>query len=127
MPANSETAAWLLRRTLIYGVLLAGAAFFLFPLGWMLSTSLKPLDQTMRMPPTWIPYGYQVEHQGQRLWVSPTSALPDEGEVRVVAEHRYTAPGTYFVALRGISQRNGDRETPYARIANLGRVRVVVE
>ena len=29
--------------------------------------------------------------------------------------------------LRGISQRNGDAKTYYARPANLGRVRVVVQ
>jgi hypothetical protein len=45
----------------------------------------------------------------------------------VSISHRYEKPGTYFVALRGTSQREGDRDTPYARIQNLGRVRVVVE
>lgn len=86
MPANSGTAVLVRRRALIYGALLAGAVFFLFPLVWMLSTSLKPLDQTMRMPPTWIPYGYQVERGGQMVWVNPAGALPDQGGVRVVAE-----------------------------------------
>lgn len=45
----------LVQRTLIHAVLLVGSALFLFPLIWMISTSLKPLDQTMRMPPQWIP------------------------------------------------------------------------
>jgi hypothetical protein len=40
--------------------------------------------------------------------------------------HRFDTPGTYFPALRGISQRQGDTATPFARIQNLGRVRVVV-
>jgi len=39
----------------IHGLLLCGGFLFLFPLAWMISTSLKPLDQTMRMPPQWIP------------------------------------------------------------------------
>jgi hypothetical protein len=39
----------------------------------------------------------------------------------------FTKPGTYFPALRGISQREGDARTPYARLQNLGRVRVVVK
>ncbi|HEX7853687.1 MAG TPA: hypothetical protein VF503_08345 [Sphingobium sp.] len=46
--------------------------------------------------------------------------------VTVSMTHQFTKPGTYFPALRGISQRQGDRATPYARIQNLGRVRVVV-
>ncbi|RJF91237.1 PKD domain-containing protein [Sphingomonas cavernae] len=43
------------------------------------------------------------------------------------ASHSFTKPGTYFPALRVASERNGDAATPYARIQNLGRVRVVVE
>lgn len=47
--------------------------------------------------------------------------------VTVRLTHRFDTPGTYFPALRGISQRQGDAATPYARIQNLGRVRVVVK
>lgn len=39
---------------------------------------------------------------------------------------RFAKPGTYFPTLRAISQRAGDGATPYARIQNLARVRVVV-
>lgn len=46
--------------------------------------------------------------------------------ITVSVTHRFTAPGTYFPALRGVSQRQGDSRTPFARIQNLGRVRVVV-
>ena len=41
--------------------------------------------------------------------------------------HAFDKPGTYFPALRVTSQRQGDAKTPYARIQNLGRVRVVVK
>lgn len=41
--------------------------------------------------------------------------------------HAFTAPGTYFPVIRATSQRDGDRDTPYGRLYNLGRVRVVVE
>lgn len=44
----------------------------------------------------------------------------------LTVRHRFDKQGTYFPALRGVSQREGDRRTPYARIQNLGRVRVVV-
>lgn len=40
--------------------------------------------------------------------------------------HVFSQPGIYFPALRVWSHREGDVATPYARIANLGRVRVVV-
>ena len=40
--------------------------------------------------------------------------------------HAFARAGTYFPTLRAASQRQGDPSTPFARIANLGRVRVVV-
>ncbi len=46
--------------------------------------------------------------------------------IQVSIEHTYHSSGTYFVALRGTSQRNGDADTPFTKIKNLGRVRVVV-
>ncbi len=46
----------LIGRFLIQGTLLALAGLFLFPLAWMFSTSLKPIEQTMIMPPEWIPH-----------------------------------------------------------------------
>jgi hypothetical protein len=45
----------------------------------------------------------------------------------VKATHAFAKPGTYFATLRAISQRQGDAKTPYARIQNLARVRVVVK
>ncbi len=47
-------------------------------------------------------------------------------EVTLTGSHTFTAPRTYFPALRVASQRDGDRQIPYARVQNLGRVRVVV-
>ena len=57
-----------------------------------------------------------------------TSPVPKGAKtVTVRIAHRFDKPGTWFPALRGISQRQGDRATPYGRIENLGRVRVVVK
>ena len=41
--------------------------------------------------------------------------------------HSFDKPGTYFVTLRAASQREGDGQTPFARVQNLGRARVVVK
>jgi hypothetical protein len=46
--------------------------------------------------------------------------------VTLKATHAFSQPGTYFPVLRVTSQREPDA-TPYARVQNLGRVRVVVE
>ena len=51
-----------------------------------------------------------------------------EADEQVVVEHRHSfaEPGTYFPTVRVAAHRDGDRTTPYARIQNLARVRVVV-
>ena len=46
--------------------------------------------------------------------------------VTLTATYSFSQPGTYFPVLRATSQREGDARTPFARIQNLGRVRVVV-
>lgn len=39
----------------IYTILVLGAAFILLPFLWMISTSLKPDNEVLLMPPKWIP------------------------------------------------------------------------
>ena len=47
--------------------------------------------------------------------------------VHLSATHAFSKPGTYFAVLRATSQRQGDVKTPYGRIQNIARVRVVVK
>jgi multiple sugar transport system permease protein len=42
-------------KALIHLVLLVTSLIFLTPLAWMISTSLKPIEETMKEPPVWIP------------------------------------------------------------------------
>lgn len=49
------------------------------------------------------------------------------GLVTVKAVHSFLKKGTYFPVLLVASQRNGNKATPYTRIQNLARVRVVVK
>jgi hypothetical protein len=53
----------------------------------------------------------------------------DNNGYRVTLKTTYTfsRPGTYFPTLRVAAQRQGDQKTPYTRIQNLDRVRVVVK
>jgi hypothetical protein len=61
----------------------------------------------------------------------PARVPAELGDIRpaasVKATHAYSQPGTYFPVLRATSQRESDAKTPYARIQNLGRVRVIVK
>lgn len=47
--------------------------------------------------------------------------------VNIQSMYKFTKPGTYFPVVRVSSQRNGDAETPFTQIRNLGRIRVMVE
>lgn len=55
------------------------------------------------------------------------SRIVPGNRMTIRTSYRFAKPGTYFPALRVASQRQGNRATPYARIQNLGRVRVVVK
>jgi multiple sugar transport system permease protein len=46
-----------LATLVIQAVLFLGSVIFLFPLVWMISTSLKPIAETMLTPPTFLPHG----------------------------------------------------------------------
>ena len=48
-------------------------------------------------------------------------------QLQLTRSHTYSEPGTYFAVVRVTSQREGDTETDYGRIQNIGRVRVVVD
>ncbi|MFQ3587034.1 MAG: carbohydrate ABC transporter permease [Fimbriimonadaceae bacterium] len=48
-----------LRTIGIHTVLLFFSIVFMLPLIWMIATSLKPIEETMRTPPTWIPSTFQ--------------------------------------------------------------------
>jgi len=47
--------------------------------------------------------------------------------IELATSHVFAKPGTYFPALLVASERHGNAASPYARIENLGRVRVVVD
>jgi hypothetical protein len=51
---------------------------------------------------------------------------PTSEAIELSATHTFSEPGTYFPGLRVASQREGHPGTPFARSANLARVRVVV-
>jgi multiple sugar transport system permease protein len=59
-------------RALAYAAVFASLVVMLFPIVWMISTSLKPPSELFRNPPTWIPKqltltGYHVALSGQIL------------------------------------------------------------
>ncbi|HAZ63948.1 MAG TPA: sugar ABC transporter ATP-binding protein [Armatimonadetes bacterium] len=48
-----------LARLVVHLILIAGTLLCLLPLAWMIVTSLKPIEETMTSPPTWVPSAWQ--------------------------------------------------------------------
>ena len=66
-----------LARLIVYALLLGGGAIFLFPFLWLVATSLKPAEQTMSLPPTWLPRAYYTTIDGKRMEVTRDYPAPD--------------------------------------------------
>lgn len=70
-------------RPSIYLLLIAAAALFATPFVWLVSTSLKPLEQAMAFPPTWLPRAYFATLAGERVEVTVDFPVNQAG---IVAE-----------------------------------------
>jgi len=58
-------------RIIIYSLLVILSIVFIFPLAWMVSTSLKTDVQVLRYPPEWIPYPIDWENYLEAIhWMS---------------------------------------------------------
>lgn len=51
-------------------LLLAGSGIYLFPFLWMASTAVKPIEQTMSIPPRWVPRVWYARLGGERRMVT---------------------------------------------------------
>ncbi|HXI84271.1 MAG TPA: carbohydrate ABC transporter permease [Verrucomicrobiae bacterium] len=86
-----------LQRFFTYLLLLLGSITFLAPLLWMLSTGLKPIDQTMTVPPSWIPYRFFVEKDGRRVEVKPGALIKAPSYVAEIEGERHIVPRSSVV------------------------------
>ena len=83
---------------------------------------------TIAVPPgTGSIVGAEWDFDGSGRFAEKSAVAPGAKTATVRIAYRFDKPGTYFPALRGVSQRGGDADTPYGRIQNLARVRVVVQ
>jgi len=85
-------------RLVIYSLLVALSAVFLFPLLWLLATSLKPIEQTMALPPTWVPRACYATINGQRMEVTLDHEVSESPETWHVTERSPTKMRTKELA-----------------------------
>ncbi|MCI3922810.1 carbohydrate ABC transporter permease [Paenibacillus sp. TRM 82003] len=58
-------------RSTAYVLLIVGAFAMILPFFWMVSTSLKPANEVMLMPPKWIPSTLQIGNYAEAFKVAP--------------------------------------------------------
>lgn len=67
---SGRTKSWM-TQSVIYAALIALSVIFIVPFLWLISTSVKPLDQTMSAPPVWIPHPLQFRNYPDAMQAIP--------------------------------------------------------
>lgn len=98
-------------------LLLIGSAVFLIPLIWMFSTAIKPIDQTMTVPPKWLPTSTTTTINGERVEVGVGKVPDDAGPQTAVP---ITAAYQWVIEREGLT-------IPVNRIKALDDGSLVVE
>jgi len=100
----------LVGKAIALAVVSVGALFILAPVFWMLSTSLKTLDQTLAFPPVWIPPSLQFKNYPDALSVLPFGTFARNSAIVTltvlvgeVLTNSFVAYG--FARLRGPGRR----------------------
>ncbi|MBN2642575.1 MAG: carbohydrate ABC transporter permease [Victivallales bacterium] len=88
-------------QIVIYFLLIGGAMLFSAPLIWMFSTAVKPIEQTMSLPPSWLPYQYLLQKDGQEIPVKI------EGKLVSAAFQVHLAGMKSFVIIPADKVKNG--------------------
>jgi hypothetical protein len=65
------------------------------------------------------------DFDGSGTFVLRAAFTPGD-QVSITTDHAFAEAGTHFVAVRTALQREGRADTPYARVQNIARVRVIV-
>jgi multiple sugar transport system permease protein len=70
-PFSSSFRRFPAARWLVHAALITVCLVFVFPMLWMLSTSLKPIEQTMMLPPRWVPEVIQYRNYVETVQYIP--------------------------------------------------------
>ncbi|MQY17717.1 PKD domain-containing protein [Nocardia macrotermitis] len=84
------------------------------------------LQATAQVPPdagTIVGLAWDFDGSGA---FTETSEFTPHTTITVERDHVFTTPGTHFVTARVAAHPDGDPASPYARIENLARVRIIV-
>jgi len=107
---------------LVFFFLVIGSIVFSTPLIWMVSTALKPIEQTMSMPPTWLPYRYFADINGKKMAIvpkvkieEPSTAILLEGvnDGQIIPNTKLADQKGKYKILKDIS---ADKDNPWSAV-----------
>ena len=82
---------------------------------------------SIEVPPgTGVVVSAEWDYDGSGIYPDVESFADGAALKSIKRSHAFDKPGTYFVALRATAQRKDAVGTAFAKVINLGRVRVVV-
>jgi multiple sugar transport system permease protein len=88
------------RRFTIYALLGGASCLFLIPFVWLVITSLKPIEQSMTMPPSWIPRAYYADVGAGRIEVTRDYRTTQAGAVAAVADGEGGTKAVFYSAAQ---------------------------
>jgi multiple sugar transport system permease protein len=96
-----------LGRFTIYALLVGLSVVFAMPFVWLVSTSLKPIDQAMSLPLTFIPRAYFAEIDGRRQEVTLDFTVAQAGAVAEIGNGA-EAGRRVFLSDEQLAQRGAE-------------------
>jgi multiple sugar transport system permease protein len=109
------------RRTVIYLLIIGAAIVFATPFIWLVVTSLKPIEQAMSLPPTFVPRAYYATVDGTRSEVTKDSVVPIAGfVVEVMADDQRGR--RLFINAAELARRAGELRVIHRTEAGWWRV-----
>ncbi|MEW5692768.1 MAG: carbohydrate ABC transporter permease [Candidatus Hydrogenedentota bacterium] len=114
---NENVAAQRLNRMIIYVLLVIGSIIFFTPFMWLLCTSFKPIEQTMKIPITWLPRADYINYDYKELAAFDVILVkvlegPKQGKEVLVASDEFRDGKVTFMDEKG-TQSYGAEPVPY--------------
>ena len=106
----------LFTKITIYILLICGSVIFSVPFLWMAATALKPIEQTMSMPPTWIPYRYYVTLDGEKHPVIPVETIHNKSVLIINSEGKKEVLSTPEKNVEIVKEIPATQETPWFKV-----------
>lgn len=88
-------------RYVVYGLLFTLATLFATPFLWLVLTALKPVEQTTKFPPVFIPRAYHADLNGRSVEVTKDYVLTQDAVIVDASGARHVVPASQYDATAG--------------------------